>query len=176
MDNLVQGSSLQIPVGNTPAAAPAAVTAPVASGPQPRRLRQKNAGQLGPKDYCWGTGRRKAAVARVRLRPGSGKIIVNRREMTNYFPRLVDQNNVLAALRATGNADKYDVIVNVNGGGMTGQAGAILLGVSRALMAADSDTYETLKDKGFLTRDSREVERKKYGRRKARRSFQFSKR
>ncbi len=176
-NNSIQGTPIQIPV--TPAIpVPAAVNAPIASmdSMKPRRLRQKTAAELGPKAFCWGTGRRKAAIARVRLRPGSGKVIVNKRELLNFFPRLEDRNDVLAPLKATDNLDKYDVFVNVQGGGMTGQAGATKLGVARALLAAQPDTFDALRDKGYLTRDSREVERKKYGHRKARRSFQFSKR
>ncbi|MBI9016697.1 MAG: 30S ribosomal protein S9 [Phycisphaerae bacterium] len=151
-------------------------TAPVSSAPATRRSRQKSAGELGPKEYCWGTGRRKSSVARVRVRPGSGKILINKKDVTNYFSLEKDQTAVKAPLKATGNLEAYDVWVNANGGGTTGQAGAILMGLSRALIAADPATFQALRDGGFLTRDSRMVERKKYGQKKARKSFQFSKR
>ncbi len=143
----------------------------------PRRLRQPTADRLAPNQFNWGTGRRKSAVARVRIRLGEGKIIINgEKDYKEFFPCVRDQRDVTAALAVTGNEGRYDVFVNVQGGGTTGQAGACLLGLARALVAADPSSFETLKDKGFLTRDSREVERKKYGFRKARRSFQFSKR
>ncbi len=134
------------------------------------------AADLGPKEYCWGTGRRKAAVARVRLRPGSGKISVNGRELDNYFPNLRDRNDVRAPLEATDSGSRFDIWINVAGGGLTGQAGACVLGIARALIQADPTTFATVRERGFLTRDSRQVERKKYGQRGARRSFQFSKR
>jgi small subunit ribosomal protein S9 len=124
----------------------------------------------------WGTGRRKSAVARVRILPGSGKVLVNRREVDVYFTEPKDRSSVYAPLEVTGKSGQWDVHANVRGGGFTGQSGAILLGLSRALVAADESLEETLRDAGFLTRDARKVERKKPGRRKARRSFQFSKR
>jgi len=142
----------------------------------PRRMRQPTADQLGPGQFCWGTGRRKSSVARVRIRPGSGKIIVNKHDLPDYFRLLKDQADVRAALKVTENIDKYDVFIKVTGGGTTGQAGAVKLGLARALAAADPKTFDTLGDAGFLTRDSRMVERKKYGYKKARKSFQFSKR
>lgn len=128
------------------------------------------------KEYCWGTGRRKTAIARVRIRSGSGKITINGREVDDYFPSPRDRNDVRAPLVETENNDKYDVWVNVKGGGPSGQAGAVRLGLARALCQADSDCFTKLRASGFLTRDSRKVERKKYGLRGARRSFQFSKR
>ncbi len=124
----------------------------------------------------WGTGRRKTAVARVRIMPGDGKILINKREVKAYFTEDVDRNAVTAPLEAVGALGKYSVHVNVKGGGPTGQSGAVLLGMARALLAADKRIEPTLRDAGFLTRDARRVERKKYGRRKARRRFQFSKR
>jgi len=124
----------------------------------------------------WGTGRRKTAVARVRLVPGSGKVLINKRPLDVYFTEPQDRNDVLAPLSVTNTLNQYDVLVNVRGGGHTGQAGAIRLGVARALVAADERFESPLREHGFLTRDARIVERKKYGRRKARRSFQFSKR
>lgn len=124
-----------------------------------------------------GTGRRKTSVARVRLIPGEKGIVINGKEMAKYFggreilSKIVEQPLVL-----TETLDKYQVIVNVYGGGNAGQAGAIRHGVSRALVEADETLRAVLKEAGFLTRDSRMVERKKYGRKKARRSPQFSKR
>jgi len=125
---------------------------------------------------CWGTGRRKTAVARVRLKDGTGKITVNGRDLNNYFPLLVDQNCVLSPLKATSMQDKVDVIIQVEGGGSTGQSGACKLGIARALQAKNVDLHPILAEGKFLSRDDRMVERKKYGHKKARRSFQFSKR
>lgn len=123
-----------------------------------------------------GTGRRKTSVARVRVRPGSGKIQINQRELNDYFPSIKHQNAVLAALKAAEETDKVDVIIRVHGGGMTGQADAIKLGIARALRKHDEGHYEVLKDNHLLTRDSRKKERKKYGLHGARRGTQFSKR
>jgi len=128
------------------------------------------------KHYFWGTGRRKTAVARVRLRAGSGKFEINRRPLESYFTEDKDRNDCVAPLKATETLGKVDVFVNVQGGGITGQAGAIVLGVARALKRANTQYDGLLRDGGYLTRDAREVERKKYGRAGARRSFQFSKR
>jgi small subunit ribosomal protein S9 len=128
------------------------------------------------KHYFWGTGRRKRSVCRVRLRAGTGKFLVNNREVEKYFTSDRDRNDVIAPLKATGTLGKVDVFVNASGGGMTGQAGATMLGVARALNAANPELHGVLSSGGYLTRDSRMVERKKYGRRGARRSFQFSKR
>jgi len=138
--------------------------------------RSPRAGSPGKGDWVWGTGRRKSSVARVRIRPGKGVININGREVDAYFPSLRDRGDVRAPLVATKSEGKYDVFISVKGGGNTGQAGAVMLGLARALIKADSDSYSTLKDKGYLTRDSRMVERKKYGQRGARRRFQFSKR
>lgn len=124
----------------------------------------------------WATGRRKTSVARVRLHRGGGSVTVNSRELDNYFPVARDHAAVLAPLKATKTLGKFDVIVTVKGGGRTGQAGAVMLGVARALRKTSEDHLPVLREGGFLTRDSREVERKKYGRRGARRGFQFSKR
>lgn len=125
----------------------------------------------------WGTGRRKKAIARVRLIPeGNGTITVNQRSLDEYFGLDTLKYIVNQPLTLTGNADKYDVIVNVKGGGFTGQAGAIRHGISRALVLADEETRAALKKAGFLTRDPRAKERKKYGLKKARRAPQFSKR
>lgn len=123
-----------------------------------------------------GTGRRKTAVARVRVKNGDGQLSINGRELTDYFPLERDQEMVLAPLKATGMRTKVDVWVRVTGGGTTGQTGAVVLGIARALEVQDHSLHHTLAEGGFLTRDGRMVERKKYGYKKARRSFQFSKR
>lgn len=125
----------------------------------------------------WGTGRRKKAIARVRLIPeGSGNITINKRSLDEYFGLDTLKYIVNQPLALTNAADKYDVIVNVKGGGFTGQAGAIRHGIARALVLADEETKAPLKRAGFLTRDPRAKERKKYGLKKARRAPQFSKR
>jgi small subunit ribosomal protein S9 len=122
------------------------------------------------------TGRRKRSIARVRLVPGTGRIIVNKREFENYFPRETLRMIIKQPLQLTGMIGKYDVIANVTGGGLSGQAGALRHGIARALVELDADLKPKLKKEGFLTRDPREVERKKYGQKGARRRFQFSKR
>ena len=125
----------------------------------------------------YGTGRRKSSVARVYLVPGTGKITINKRDIDNYFGLETLKMVVRQPLVATENVDKFDVLVNVYGGGTTGQAGAIRHDISRALLQVDSDAYRsTLKKAGFLTRDPRMKERKKYGLKAARRAPQFSKR
>ena len=125
----------------------------------------------------WGTGRRKKAVARVRLIPaGDGTITVNDKTLDEYFGLDTLKYIVRQPLVLTDTAAKYDVIVNVIGGGFTGQAGAVRHGIARALLEAEPETRDTLKKAGFLTRDSRRKERKKYGLKKARRAPQFSKR
>ena len=123
-----------------------------------------------------GTGRRKTSVARVRVRPGSGKLIVNRRELDQYFPNAQDRRSVLGPLEAIGKKNDVDVIIRVHGGGSTGQAGACRMGIARALVSFDAEAFQTMRDGGFLTRDSRMKERKKPGLRGARRGTQFSKR
>ena len=123
-----------------------------------------------------GTGRRKKSVARVRLLPGNGKITINKRDIEEYFVMDTLKMIVKAPLNLTDTAAKYDVFVNVYGGGLTGQAGAIRHGISRALLQADGELRPALKKAGFLTRDPRMKERKKYGLKKARRAPQFSKR
>ena len=124
----------------------------------------------------YGTGRRKSSIARVYLVPGNGKITINKKDMDNYFGLETLKIIVRQPLEATNTTDKYDVIVNVHGGGFTGQAGAIRHGISRALLTVDEDFRPILKKAGYLTRDSRMKERKKYGLKKARRAPQFSKR
>lgn len=121
-------------------------------------------------------GRRKSSVARVRLHRGAGQVKVNSRDMEEYFTIERHQAAVLAPLKATKTLGKFDVVVRVNGGGPTGQAGAVMLGLARALTQVNEEMEQVLREGGYLTRDSRMVERKKYGRRGARRSFQFSKR
>lgn len=124
-----------------------------------------------------GTGRRKKAIARVRLIPnGKGKITINKQDIDEYFDVEILKLIVRQPLELTGTTEKYDIIVNVYGGGLTGQAGAISLGISRALIKAEENLRPELKKAGFLTRDSRTKERKKYGLKKARKAPQFSKR
>ena len=125
----------------------------------------------------WGTGRRKKAIARVRLLPaGSGAIVINDRALEDYFPQGTLQYIVKQPLNEVGADGKYDVKVHVMGGGLTGQAGAIRLGIARALLQSEPESRPALKKAGFLTRDPRAKERKKYGLKKARRAPQFSKR
>ena len=126
--------------------------------------------------YIWGTGRRKKSVARVRVRPGSGKILVNKRDMEDYFRTDADRITATAPLNAVGMLGSWDIWVNVGGGGTTGQAGAMELGLSRALAKAMPELESDLRSKGLMTRDARMKERKKYGQPGARRRFQFSKR
>ena len=125
---------------------------------------------------AYATGKRKNAVARVWIKPGSGKISINKKEFERFFARPVLRMIVEQPLNATDNKNKFDIICTVSGGGLSGQAGAIRHGLSKALLNYEPNNRATLKSGGFLTRDSRVVERKKYGRAKARRSFQFSKR
>ncbi|SIS91240.1 SSU ribosomal protein S9P [Roseivivax lentus] len=125
---------------------------------------------------AYATGRRKDATARVWIKPGSGKVTVNGKEINAYFARPVLQMILRQPFTVAGVEDQFDVMATVKGGGLSGQAGAVKHGVSRALQLYDPSLRAALKAAGFLTRDSRVVERKKYGKRKARRSFQFSKR
>lgn len=128
------------------------------------------------KNFTWGLGRRKSSIARVRIVPGAGAFIVNGRPLNEFFPVLEAQNRAQAPLKATELAGQYDVFCNVNGGGLTGQSDAVRLGLSRALKSLNPALDQPLRAGGHLTRDSRMKERKKYGRRGARRGFQFSKR
>lgn len=150
--------------------APEAAPAPVVSMVQ----RRKKNNVINP--YVWGTGRRKSSVARVRIKPGDGKFLVNKKEVDAFFCLSQDRRAVRQPLVATDTMKSYDVWVNVGGGGTTGQAGAIVLGLSRALLNTNGDYLPALRDGNLLTRDARCVERKKYGQRGARRKFQFSKR
>ena len=147
----------------------APASAPAASQPAVRTPPSKG-------NWWWGTGRRKTAVARVRIRPGDGKFTVNEREMVKFFTEERDRNDIMNVLEKTNTKGSVDVVVNAHGGGFTGQAGAIILGLGRALNKYDQNLEPILRENGFLTRDSRKVERKKYGQAGARRRFQFSKR
>ena len=122
------------------------------------------------------TGRRKEAVARVRLRPGTGQVVINSKPMEQYFTILTHQQSATEALRLTQTADVYDVEASLDGGGVSGQAGALRLGIARALVALDDELRPTLKKAGLLVRDAREKERRKYGLKKARKAPQYSKR
>jgi small subunit ribosomal protein S9 len=124
----------------------------------------------------YGTGRRKTSTARVYLRPGNGKIVVNRRDFDNYFPNEALRMIIRQPLRLTDTTNKFDILVNVVGGGTAGQAGAVRHGITRALMEFNGDLRPTLKKAGLVTRDPRQKERKKYGQKGARARFQFSKR
>ena len=124
----------------------------------------------------YATGKRKDAIARVWIKPGSGKVVVNGKEMNSYFARPVLQMILRQPFQVAGVEDQFDVNATVKGGGLSGQAGAVKHGISKALQFYEPSLRGALKSAGFLTRDSRVVERKKYGKRKARRSFQFSKR
>lgn len=122
------------------------------------------------------SGRRKAAVARVYLKEGKGQITVNKKSIDQYFPLEWHRNSIVAPLTITENVQNYDIMVNVNGGGISGQAEAIRLGISKALVEINAEYKSALRQAGFMTRDSRVVERKKPGQKKARKRFQFSKR
>jgi small subunit ribosomal protein S9 len=128
------------------------------------------------KEYIWGTGRRKSAVARVRLSRGAGAITVNKRPFEKYFLTEDDRQSALAALHATKAVGRYDIMVNASGGGLGGQAGAMKLGIARALKKIEPALESVLRAAGLLTRDPRMKERKKYGLRGARRGVQYSKR
>ncbi len=129
-----------------------------------------------PKPLIQTTGRRKEAVARVRLRPGTGKVVINGREIERYFTIATHRQSATEALRITQTADVYDVDATLHGGGVSGQAGALRLGIARALVALDEEMRPSLKKAGLLTRDAREKERRKYGLKKARKAPQYSKR
>ena len=129
-----------------------------------------------PKPLTQTTGRRKRAIARVRLRPGEGKITVNRRAIDEYFPSATHRMIISEPLRLTSTAENYDVDATIDGGGIAGQAGALRLGITRALVELDEESRGMLKKAGLLTRDAREKESKKYGLKKARKAPQYSKR
>jgi small subunit ribosomal protein S9 len=130
----------------------------------------------GPRQFIWGVGRRKSSVARVRIAAGTGKIEINGRVLNDYFTGEKDRKAIFGPLEVTNTGGRVDVLVNADGGGPTGQTGAIIMGLSRALTKYDPSLEAALRGVGFLTRDSRMKERKKYGQRGARRAFQFSKR
>ena len=154
--------------GDAPAAAPVAGEAPgEAPLPEPK---------IDAQGRAYATGKRKDAVARVWIKPGSGRVTVNERELERYFARPVLRMILNQPLVAAGRENQYDITCTVSGGGLSGQAGAVRHGISKALTYFEPTLRPVLKKGGFLTRDSRVVERKKYGRAKARRSFQFSKR
>jgi small subunit ribosomal protein S9 len=152
---------------------------PAAEAPPPPA--PKPAGRSAPPlpegmRYIWGTGRRKKATARVRIRPGSGQVLVNDRKVEEFFTEMKDRQAVAAPLEAADMIASWDVWAKVDGGGRTGQAGALMLGLARAIAKAVPDVETTLRDRGLLTRDSRMKERKKYGQKGARKRFQYSKR
>lgn len=126
--------------------------------------------------YIWGTGRRKSSVARVRIRAGDGQFVINKRKVDEYFSLEKDRRVVRTPLEVAEMSNSMDVFVNVGGGGTTGQAGAVVLGLARALVKVDPELVPKLKERNLLTRDPRKVERKKYGQPGARKRFQFSKR
>jgi small subunit ribosomal protein S9 len=136
----------------------------------------EDASQTGGVFFTWGTGRRKSSVARVRIVPGSGQVTVNGRELNDFFPNERDRKGIFGPLEVTNMGGKLDILVNTSGGGTTGQSGAIVMGLARALATYDPANEGALRGQGFLTRDDRMKERKKYGQRGARRKFQFSKR
>ena len=133
-------------------------------------------GTLDKGGFIWGTGRRKSAVARVRIKAGSGKLLINKRTVDEYFTQPQDRDAVHSPLKALNMTEAFDVFVNVGGGGTTGQAGAVRLGIARALRNYDENLIDELRSTGYLTRDGRMVERKKPGQKGARKKFQFSKR
>jgi small subunit ribosomal protein S9 len=165
------------PAPERAAAAPAVESAPMVEPPAAAQAEELLEVPAPPvSGVYWGTGRRKSAVARVRLTPGEGKILINKRGVDEYFTEPQEQLAVRESLLATNTEKSFDVFVNVCGGGHAGQAGAIRLGIARALVRANEGYEAALRDRNYLTRDARVVERKKYGQRKARRRFQFSKR
>jgi len=161
------GEPTQIPI---PPAESAAVPIPAPAPPAPPIPSSV------PGTYIWGTGRRKTSVARVRIRPGDGKFVVNKREVDKYFLVAKDRQAVRTPLEVTQTIKSLDVFVNVNGGGTSGQSGAVLLGLARALSKYNPEYLPMLKEHNLMTRDPRKVERKKYGQSGARKRFQFSKR
>jgi small subunit ribosomal protein S9 len=155
------------PMTDTPPAAAPSEPAAAPAGPRPLPEGQH---------WFWGTGRRKTAVARVRIRPGKGNFLINGRRVDQHFTEMQQRNDMAAPLKLTSTEGRLDVYVRIHGGGLNGQAGAARLGLSRALKEYDPSFEQPLRDAGFLTTDDRQVERKKYGQRGARRRFQFSKR
>ncbi|MCH7603865.1 MAG: 30S ribosomal protein S9 [Planctomycetes bacterium] len=163
---------------HTPEPEAAAKTKPArkASTPSKKPASKATETTASPVEWSWGLGRRKSAVARVRIRPGKGIFLVNKRECDEYFTAARDRNDLQNVLEKTSMKNNIDIYVNVKGGGFTGQAGAIILGLGRAILKYDNSLEPILRDNKFLTRDPRKVERKKYGQPGARKRFQFSKR
>jgi small subunit ribosomal protein S9 len=162
-------------LGSASTSASSTSASPTSASPTSASSTSKKA--RGPKfGYYWGTGRRKSAVARVRIREGTGKFEVNKKPLDKFFCVSRDREDIVMPLKAAECQKRVDVFVNVKGGGTTGQAGAIVLGLARALLNFNHEYERPLRDGEFLSRDSRRVERKKYGRSGARRRFQFSKR
>ena len=168
-------ADIEIDIESTTVTEEAPVEAPAQTpDPAPAPMVAKPAEQRG--GFWWGTGRRKAAVARARLRPGKGTLLINGKKVDQYFTELRDRKDVTAPLTITGTQEKLDVYINVKGGGFMGQAGAVKLGISRALKAYDPTLEPVLRKEDMLTRDARKVERQKPGQPGARKRFQFSKR
>ena len=159
---------------DTPLIDPSVIKTKSASKSEKKPVAKKRPADKGK--FAWGTGRRKSSVARVRIRPGDGALLINKKEVDDYFMHQQDRNAVRSPLKALKMENVFDVFVNVKGGGTTGQAGAAMLGIARALRNFDENFLKDLRDGGYLTRDGRMVERKKPGQRGARRRFQFSKR
>jgi small subunit ribosomal protein S9 len=168
MDN----TDVQDPAAEATAAASVSPVPPATAAPKTGQARRKGAGERPVQTV----GRRKEAIVRVRLIPGTGAVTCNGRDIVDYFPSKVHQQVVKEPLVATETLEQYDVLANLRGGGVTGQAGALRMGIARALIELDPETRPTLKKAGFLTRDARETERKKYGLKKARKAPQYSKR
>ena len=161
----------------TPASdAPAASAPPAADAAVPSTTPAPKKSGSGSDSFTWGVGRRKTAVARVRIRPGKGEFKINTRDVNEFFRLIRDQSAVRTPLDVTKSTKSVDVFVNVRGGGVTGQAGAVSLGLARALAKYNSEHDAVLREHHLLTRDARKVERKKYGQPGARKRFQFSKR
>jgi len=149
----------------------------IAAASEPKTAPETESKPGEPKrGFWWGTGRRKKSIARVRLKPGDGKLLINGRDVNDYFKSVQEREAVQNILKALKAEKTFDIYANVDGGGTNGQAGAVVLGIARAMKLYDPNMLQTLRDGGFLTRDSRMKERKKYGQRGARRRFQFSKR
>ena len=171
---VVEQAEAEAPVAESPAAETTAEDRAEAPVPVPVRPRSSGGGAVGEQYH--GLGRRKSSVARVLIRPGDGSWTVNGRTLEDYFPRAILRQSIEMPFAATETEGSYDVKVSVRGGGLRGQADAVRLGLARALLAADEDYRSRLRAQSLLTRDPREVERKKPGRPKARKRFQFSKR
>jgi len=167
----------EAPKAEPPEAPKAETPEPVAAeAPEPEAESKPAPALTSGKQYVWGTGRRKSSVARVRIRPGTGKFTINKRDATTYFVHEAHRQAILTPLEAANMLKSWDVFVNVGGGGYGGQAGAVVMGLARALSKAAPEVDQALRDQGMMTRDARMKERKKPGQRGARARFQFSKR